>query len=196
MVDRIKTAPWLSTSSSQNLWGCSLEWQKGALQMWLGSGPWVGETTLYYAVDPAPSQDTYKRDMGCQSRERVDGTVQLALKTEEGTLGQGMQAARSWKRQGMDSPLRSLEGPQPSDTLNFSTSNLQDYETVNFGCFKPQSLAVYSNNSKYDTICWVVRILSNLHSFIKKKNSLLSKHDVPGIVPTSEGTAVAQTVRN
>ena len=89
-----------------------------------------------------------------KAREREDDTVQLALKTEEGTLGQGMQAAsRSWKRQGMDSPLKSLEGPQPPDTLNFSISNLQDYEIVNLGCFKPQSLAVYSINSKYDTVC-------------------------------------------
>lgn len=53
-VDRIKTAPRLPTSSPQNLWGCSLKLQKGTLQMWLGSGPWGGETTLYHAVDPVP----------------------------------------------------------------------------------------------------------------------------------------------
>ena len=88
---------------------------------------------------------------------RFKDLILLVWKMEEEGVNQlknaVSSATRCWKRQGMDSPLKSLEGPQPPDTLNFSISDLQDYEIVNLGCFKPHSLAVYSINSKYDTVC-------------------------------------------
>lgn len=47
-----------------------------------------------------------------------------------------------------------------------------------------------------NTILFVVRHIShNLHSFVQKIHSL-SKYAAPGIAPGSEGTAVAQRVRN
>ena len=61
-------------------------------------------------------------DKGEESNVITDAdAAQLALKMEEGITSQGMQlSSRRRTRQGMDSPLKLLEGAQLCQHLNFS----------------------------------------------------------------------------
>ena len=71
----------------------------------------------------------------------------LPLQMEEGVLSREMQvASRSWKRQGMDSPLELPEGAQTSCRLDFGLirlmwdSDFQPCDIINLCCVKPLSL--------------------------------------------------------
>lgn len=64
------------------------------------------------------TRDPYNRDEETAVRDRLVDDVQPALKMEEETTSQGMQApSRSWKSQGEDSPQSLWKKHSPSDTL-------------------------------------------------------------------------------
>ena len=78
--------------------------------------------SIYLPIHPWSEWVCVWEREGERKRERDFGdTTLLALKMEEGALSPGMSAvSRSWKRQGMESPLEPPEGSQPCWPLDFS----------------------------------------------------------------------------